>query len=297
MGKTERAVRIKERIGCKSLFFQVFPTIQLKDETRERMEYASVSRVTVNRQKTQLHIYLESGRLIHKKYIFETEQAIHDQLFSDVLMNIRIIEKFRLSRQYTARNLMEVYEESILQELRAYNVFLHNLLSEAKKEFLDDDTLKITFQDSVIADGHQEELLRILEKIFCERCGMSLKIQAEREPAGKASLRELHDRELEQEVAAITEKYRSVKHEEQQRQEEGQEAEKKEAFLNGGADRKRKRKRPAREKMPVPEPKSLLHPENGTALPDVRIIRMWYTAGILKENRHGLNRSQARSAR
>ena len=47
-------------------FFQVFPTIQLKDETRERMEYASVSRVTVNRQKTQLHIYLESGRLIHK---------------------------------------------------------------------------------------------------------------------------------------------------------------------------------------------------------------------------------------
>ena len=50
-------------------------------------------------------------------------------------MNIRIIEKFRLSRQYTARNLMEVYEESILQELRAYNVFLHNLLSEAKKNF------------------------------------------------------------------------------------------------------------------------------------------------------------------
>ncbi len=222
-------------------FFQVFPTIQLKDETRERMEYASVSRVTVNRQKTQLHIYLESGRLIHKKYIFETEQAIHDQLFSDVLMNIRIIEKFRLSRQYTARNLMEVYEESILQELRAYNVFLHNLLSEAKKEFLDDDTLKITFQDSVIADGHQEELLRILEKIFCERCGMSLKIQAEREPAGKASLRELHDRELEQEVAAITEKYRSVKHEEQQRQEEGQEAEKKEAFLTGGGQKKEKK--------------------------------------------------------
>ena len=65
-GKTERAVRIKERIGCKSLFFRFSPTIQLKDETRERMEYASVSRVTVNRQKTQLHIYLESGRLIHK---------------------------------------------------------------------------------------------------------------------------------------------------------------------------------------------------------------------------------------
>ena len=70
---------------------------------------------------------------------------------------------------------------------------------------------------------------------------MSLKIQAEREPAGKASLRELHDRELEQEVAAITEKYRSVKHEEQQRQEEGQEAEKKEAFLTGGGQKKEKK--------------------------------------------------------
>ena len=112
-------------------FFQVFSTIQLKEEIRGLMEHTLVCRVAMNRLKTYLHIYLESDKLIPKQDIFEIEQAIHDQLFSDVPIQVKIIEKFRLSRQYTARNLMEAYEDSILLELREYNVFLYNLLAEA----------------------------------------------------------------------------------------------------------------------------------------------------------------------
>ena len=34
-------------------------------------------------------------------------------------------------------------------------------------------------EDSVVAEGKSEELVRVLEKIFCERCGMSLKIHVQ----------------------------------------------------------------------------------------------------------------------
>ena len=96
-------------------FYDVFPTIDLSDFLQSLMEYVQVERVTMNRDRTFIRIYLLSEKLIHKKYIYEIEQAIKDQLFSDVLMTVKIIEKFQLSRQYTPRKLMPVYEDSIAQ--------------------------------------------------------------------------------------------------------------------------------------------------------------------------------------
>ncbi|MDO4298457.1 MAG: PolC-type DNA polymerase III [Lachnospiraceae bacterium] len=192
-------------------FYDVFPSLELSGQAKGLMEHSTVNRVTMNRGKDHLKIYLESEKLIHKKYIYETEQAVKSQLFSDVPLEVKIIEKFSLSRQYTAQNLLPVYEESILMELKNYNVFLYSLLRGAKKEFQDQDTLMLTVQDSVIADGKEEELLSILEKIFCERCGLSLKVYVTREEPKESRSRALHEKELEQEVAAICEKYSGVK--------------------------------------------------------------------------------------
>ncbi|MDD6616763.1 MAG: PolC-type DNA polymerase III [Lachnospiraceae bacterium] len=195
-------------------FYDVFPTVQLAGQTRSLMERSNVSRVTMNRGRDHLKIYLESENLIQKKYIYETEQAVKSQLFSDAQVDIKIIEKFYLSRQYTAKNLLPVYEDSILMELRNYNVFLFNMLRSADKQFTDEDTLELTLQDNVLTDGKEEELLQILEKIFCERCGLSLKVSVRRKKVEESRSRRLQDKELEQEVAEITRNYLSVKEKE-----------------------------------------------------------------------------------
>ena len=102
----------------KKPFMEVFPTLQLREELKSVLEFASIDRITMNRDRDFMRIYLESDKLIVKSCIFELEQAITGQLFPDAKMTVKVIERFHLSRQYTPQNLMPIYEESILLELK-----------------------------------------------------------------------------------------------------------------------------------------------------------------------------------
>ena len=46
-------------------------------------------------------------------YIYQLERQIEEQLFSNVPLRVKIIERFYLSRQYTPENFLEVYRPSI----------------------------------------------------------------------------------------------------------------------------------------------------------------------------------------
>ncbi len=205
-------------------FFEVFPTLELEDSLRSLMEFVQVSRVTLNREKTFMRVYLESEKLIYKKDILELEQAIKSQLFSDVRMSVKIIEKFHLSRQYTPRKLMSVYKDSILLELKNYNALLYSLMKEAEQEFDGEETLCLIIPDNVVADGKVEELLSILEQIFCERCGLNFHVSVRRTAPKASRKRAMQERELEMEVAAIAENYGAAKAAERQEASEQQEA-------------------------------------------------------------------------
>ena len=51
-------------------FFEVFPNLEVDGNVREWLEAAFVTRVTCNRDRTLLRVYLSSDRWIHKKHIF-----------------------------------------------------------------------------------------------------------------------------------------------------------------------------------------------------------------------------------
>ena len=189
-------------------FTEVFPELSLQEDARERMAQCTVARITMNPGKDFMKIYLESDKLIHKKYIFETERAISDQLCFRIPVTVKIIEKFHLSGQYTAEKLMPIYRDSILTELKEYNIFLYNLFRSARCEFSDSDTLLLTMEDNVVAQGKEEELLTILEKIFCERCGQHLKIEARLTEPKESQNRKFAQIRLEQEVEAIKQRIR-----------------------------------------------------------------------------------------
>lgn len=121
-----------------------------------------------------LRIYMNSERLIQKPQIYKAEQTIRQQLFPRMRMSIKIIEKFRLSEQYSPRTLMDVYYDSILTEFKNYSRVEYNLFAQAKWEFTEDRKLTLHIPDSVIAREKSDEIVRVLEKIFCERCGMDL---------------------------------------------------------------------------------------------------------------------------
>ena len=184
-------------------FAEVFPKLQLSRDAGELMEQASIARVTMNPGRDLMRVYLESDVLIHKKYIFETEQAITDQLCFRMPVQVKIIEKFHLSGQYTAEKLMPLYKDSILLELKQYNMFLYNLMRSADCTFTDSQTLVLTMEDTVVSRGKEEELLTILEKIFCERCGQDFRIEPRLKKPEESQNRKFARIRLEQEVAEI----------------------------------------------------------------------------------------------
>ena len=159
------------------LFFDVFPTLEVNGEMKKLLSEMEVTKVGMNREKDHLRVYLTGTRLIHKQNIYQLEKSIEDQIFKGQKMDVKVIEKYRLSSQYTARTLMDMYKESILEELKEYSLMEYNLLRSADMEFTDDSHLRLTLENTIIAQTRSREIVEFLEKIFCERCGMDLIIE------------------------------------------------------------------------------------------------------------------------
>ena len=143
-------------------------------------------------------------------------------------LRVKIIERFYLSRQYTPENFLEVYRPSILLELKNHSVFLNHLFSTAEITFPETNKMHLVLVDSVVAKEREEELVHILEKIFCERCGFDLIVETEmRKPEGESrAMRnsELRIREEVRHVLAHTHYGEMLGEKEQNRMEEQAEA-------------------------------------------------------------------------
>ena len=99
-------------------FFEVFPSLKLNKAIHDIMEQSDVERISANRRKDFLRIYLYSERLIEKDDIWTVEREIKKQLFPNVNIVVKIYERFMLSSQYTPEKLMTIYRDSILAELQ-----------------------------------------------------------------------------------------------------------------------------------------------------------------------------------
>ena len=184
-------------------FWEVFPSLQCKDDMRALMEQVSVERISTTKARDFLRIYILSERLIEKKKIWYLEKEIKKQLFPQSNMVIKIYEKFHLSSQYTPEKLMQVYEKSILEELRDYSPVEYSIFRNATIAYPDLQTVKVTLEDSVMAKGKADEVLRILDKILNERCGFSVHIETGyKEKKENTHLAEM-ERKVENRVAEI----------------------------------------------------------------------------------------------
>ena len=65
-------------------FFDVFPTLELNTELKNLFAVTKVTRVALTKARDFLKVYLFSEKLIQKKYIYQVEKAIRDQLFAGV---------------------------------------------------------------------------------------------------------------------------------------------------------------------------------------------------------------------
>lgn len=188
------------------IFLEVFPALQLNREQKELFEKVEVERISTTAKKDILRIYTRSERLIHKENIYKMEELIKKQLFPNASMTIKLFEKYQLSGQYNPQKLMGIYRDSILLELKEYSRMEYTIFKNAKMSYPQENTILLDVPDTGFAKGKVDELIRVLEKIFAERCGIPAEFRVELVDAGESRYKKDDEIKMNLEVAAIMEK-------------------------------------------------------------------------------------------
>ena len=214
-------------------FLDTFPTLKLSKQQQEYFEPVEVTRVVSAKKKDYLRIYIYSERLIPKETVFAVERQIEKQILSQFSMQVKMYEQYRLSAQYNVPKLMDAYLDSILFEIREYDHILHNILRKAQISYPDEKTMCLNVEDTVLAREKMPELVRILEKIIGDRCGLDVVIKEEyREP--KETSREEEELWIKRQVDEIIERISQTpaekveKQSEEKKKEEGNRPQKEE---------------------------------------------------------------------
>ena len=186
-------------------FLDVFRNLELNGELKALLEEVVVTKVSVNQRKDHIRVYIRSRQWIHKKYIYALERAIASQCFRGVPMEVKVLEKFTLSSQYTPQLFFEAYQSSMGLELKNYSILVFNMFRNAVITFPEIYTMHMLLQSTVLARSKEEELIHYMEKVFCERCEFSLKVEAEYQEAKESRFRKNSDIRIAQEAAHIIE--------------------------------------------------------------------------------------------
>lgn len=192
------------------LFSEVFPTLKLDSQTGQQFEQVEVERVTSTTRRDYLRVYITSGHLIEKHAVRKIEEEIKKQLFPQAAMTVRVFEHFTLSAQYTPETLWEMYKESIHEEIREYDHVLYSALKGADIRFEEKGRMELAVPDSVLIRDKAEEMVRILEKIFNERCGILTTVALSYKEAAESRFEEESEQKIALQVAQISARLRGL---------------------------------------------------------------------------------------
>ena len=197
-------------------FLEVFPTLQLNHEMKGLLSEATVTKVASNRNRDFIRVYFDNTRLIPKRDIWRLEEDMRQQLFPNQKMQIKLMEHYRLSGQYTAKTLLDTYKESMLCEIKEYSLLLYNIFRKAEIRFEEDMQMTLILEDTLIARESQDELIEVLDKIIRERCGIQTKFDIQFVEKKESHYKKDTDHQIDLEVESIVRRTAAAKSEHEQ---------------------------------------------------------------------------------
>lgn len=182
-------------------FLEVFPKVDLSKEQIDNFSTVTVDRIVSNVEKDHIRIYIKSAYFIDYSKIVEMEKTLREQYFSDHGVGVNLIQTFVLSEQYTAKKAYKLHKESILSELKANHMLLFSIFNSADVGFLDEDTMTIKVDNSIIVKRKLIELIDVLYRIFRERCGLKFELNYDFREVDQTKIEEEKQNQLSIQVA------------------------------------------------------------------------------------------------
>ena len=218
-------------------FLEVFDTLELDEKIRGLLEQVVVTKVSTNRKQDVFRIYITSKKLIDKNQLFQLAKQIQRQIFGYRKVQVYILETFRLSDQYTPAKLWDIYEESVLTELERYSPYKRSLMKQAQMTFPDEHTITVEVSDKIYDKEAVDDLLRILDRVFNERCGFRVKVDVKYLDLGGKGNMEKSEAKMRQKISFLTESLKkeqalkqNISSEEKEKKKKENPSEKKETY-------------------------------------------------------------------
>ena len=218
-------------------FLEVFDTLELDEKIRGLLEQVVVTKVSTNRKQDVFRIYITSKKLIAKNQLFQLAKQIQRQIFGYRKVQVYILETFRLSDQYTPAKLWDIYEESVLTELERYSPYKRSLMKQAHMTFPDEHTITVEVSDKIYDKEAVDDLLRILDRVFNERCGFRVKVDVKYLDLGGKGNMEKSEAKMRQKISFLTESLKkeqalkqNISSEEKEKKKKENPSEKKETY-------------------------------------------------------------------
>ncbi len=196
-------------------FLDVFPNLTVSEDLKDLLALVAVTKISCNRERTRMWVYISSQRWIHKKNIKALESQIEKQFFKGSDLKVTLIERFRLSAQYTPENFFEAYRDSMEEELLSYSELEYNLFHQSKVTFPSPGELKMEVPDTIVSRNRLHILDEYMHKVFCERCGMNLNIDISLVAMPESRYRKNAALQIQKEAEAITRRVLKLKSEEE----------------------------------------------------------------------------------
>ena len=197
-------------------FFEVFPDVKLNSELTEIFEQVEVTRITANRDRTKLRIYIESSRLINKPAILSVENELCRQLKMGKKISVQIMEHYSLSQQYTPKNLFDIYKDSIYTELSQKSALIATMYKKAQFQFLSDSALEMELETHLMTEERMNVIKNTIENIYNIRFNIPLKVVIKKVEAQKDKFKEQKEKKLRNEVEILMSRNKSNKPEKQE---------------------------------------------------------------------------------
>ena len=195
-----------EQVAERKIFFNVFPTLKVEEDIQILFADVEVQKITTNSSRDFLHVHIFSRHLIQKKQIWLMEQRIEEQLFPGTHINVKIIEKYALSGQYTPAALLREYRDSMILELKETSVLAASMFSHAEIRPGEDGIICLELLDTIVSEGRREEILHYMDEVFCQRFQMDVSFNISYRENDESGSREYDEQRLQEEINSIFER-------------------------------------------------------------------------------------------
>lgn len=159
----------------KKPFDEVFNTLKLNEYQKLLVKNIDVEKITIDKKKTNLTVYVVSKVIITHKDISSLEEIMSIGL----RINVTIVERFKLTKEYTPKELFYSSKEDIAKHLKNYGILLNKMLLEAEIEFKDDIYCNIKLPRLYAYEIKIEEFKSRIEKYFSNKFGLVILVKIE----------------------------------------------------------------------------------------------------------------------